>query len=63
MEERNKNENIIFTLTYKQAKTICDFKGENIDELTDEQICLLLDDIIGALQICLLLDDIIGALE
>lgn len=36
MEERNKNENIIFTLTYEQAKAICDFKGENIDELTDE---------------------------
>ena len=50
MEERNKNKLISYALTYEQAETICRFKDKDINTLTDEQICLLLDEVIDILE-------------
>lgn len=51
MEERNKNKFITYAITYEQSETICKYKGEDINNLTDEQICLLLDEIIDTLEL------------
>ena len=50
MEERNKDKFITYAITYEQAETICKYKGEDINNLTDEQICFLLDEIIDTLE-------------
>ena len=57
MEERNKNKFITYAITYEQAETICKFKNKDINTLTDEQICLLLDEVID------MLDAVIDILE
>lgn len=39
-------ENIIFALTYEQAKDICHHYGKNVDELEEFEIGELLDKLI-----------------
>lgn len=39
-------DNINFTLTYEQAKDICEYYGANISEMADWEICELLDKLI-----------------
>lgn len=41
-----KNQNILFTITRDQAEAIAAYFDEDIDELTDYEICEMLDEII-----------------